>query len=116
MKQLLSALLIAAVAPLAQAAELVMVEQAGCSYCDQWDEEIGGIYHKTAEGKLAPLRRVDIFDLPDNLAFDNRPQFTPTFILFDGEREVGRIEGYPGDDYFFPLLGRLLEKLPAASG
>lgn len=115
MKTLIAALLIA-LAPLARAAELVMVEQAGCSYCEQWREDIGGIYHKTDEGRRAPLRRVDIFALPDDLDFDSRPQYTPTFVLFDGAREIGRIEGNPGPDFFFPMLNRLLDNLPDASG
>lgn len=94
------------------AAELVIVEETGCHWCERWNEEIGVIYHKTDEGKRAPLRRVDISELPDDLAFQSRPQFTPTFVLFDDGAEIGRIEGHPGEDFFWPLLQRLLEKLP----
>ena len=44
----------------ALAAELVMVEQAGCHYCARWNAEIGPIYPRTAEGAYAPLRKVEI--------------------------------------------------------
>ena len=98
--------------PSAFAAELVMVEESGCHWCEQWNEEIGVVYDKTDEGRRAPLRRVDIHDLPDDLSFQSRPQFTPTFVLFDDGAEVGRIEGHPGEDFFWPLLQRLLDKLP----
>ena len=32
----------------------------------------------------------------------------PTFVLFDEGREIGRITGYPGDDAFWGLLGKML--------
>ena len=94
----------------AAAAELVMVEQRGCSYCKAWDAEIGVAYDKTAEGAAAPLRRVDLHKaMPEDLHFARRVTFTPTFVLVDAEgQELGRIEGYPGDHFFWPMLGRLL--------
>lgn len=104
--------LFAAPAAPAAPAELVMVEEAGCAWCARWNAEIGGIYDKTQEGARAPLRRVDIRDLPDDLTFSTPPLYTPTFVLFDGAREIGRIEGHPGSDFFWPLLNRLLDRLP----
>ncbi len=94
---------------------LVMVEQAGCHWCARWNEEIGGAYGKTREGRVAPLRRVDLRKLPDDLAFSEPPRYTPTFVLFSGGRETGRIEGYPGEDFFYPLLARLLAR-PSTGG
>ena len=98
---------------LPSAAELVMVEKAGCVWCRQWHAAIGPIYPKTGEARIAPLRRIDIADpaLAD-LQLASPPRLTPTFILVDGDREIGRIEGYPGEDFFWGLLARLLEKLP----
>ncbi len=96
------------------AAELVMIEEIGCWWCEKWDEEIGVMYHKTPEGRRAPLRRVDMHGpLPADLAFLNKGRYTPTFVLVDGGREIGRIRGYPGDDFFWGLLGQMLERLPA---
>ena len=97
----------------AAAAELLMFEEAGCGWCERWNEDIGGIYAITEEGKRAPLRRIDISDpLPEGVELKMRARFTPTFVLIEDGREVGRIEGYPGPDFFWPLLDRLLEKLP----
>jgi thioredoxin-related protein len=92
----------------AAAIELVMVEQEGCVYCEQWNEDIGGIYSKTTEGKFAPLRRVDIFDIPEDLNIARRVIYTPTFLIVDDGKELARLEGYPGPDFFWPLLGKLL--------
>ena len=44
------------------AAQLIMVEETYCEWCERWNEEIGVIYDKTPEGKRAPLRRVDMSD------------------------------------------------------
>lgn len=90
------------------AAELVMVEEDGCYWCAQWNADIGGIYDKTSEGKFAPLRRVDITEMPADLEIARRVNFTPTFLVVIDNKEVARLEGYPGDQFFWPLLGKLL--------
>ena len=36
--------------------------------------------------------------------------FTPTFILFEKENELARLEGYPGEDFFWALLEIMLEQ------
>lgn len=112
-------LLLAALAPLAlaapkaAAAELLMLEQAGCEWCARWHAEIGGAYALTEEGIRAPLRRADISSQPlPGVTLNGRAAYTPTFVLLDDGREVGRIEGYPGPDFFWPMLDRLLDRLP----
>lgn len=99
----------------AVALELVMVEQTGCPWCARWNEEIGPIYPKTEEGEAAPLRRIDIGELPGSMELDGKVVFTPTFLLVDDGRELGRIEGYPGEDFFWGLLARLLRETPGAT-
>ena len=96
----------------ARAAELIMFNEAGCVWCQRFDAEIGPIYAKTAEGRLAPLRRVDIAQARSS-GFDlARPvTATPTFVLIEAGREVGRITGYPGEDFFWGLLDEMLAKL-----
>jgi hypothetical protein len=99
-----------ALAPAAQATELVMVEAKGCHYCIEWKEKLGPIYPKTPEGAFAPLRIVDIANgAPDGMDFARRVNFTPTFILVDEGQELARIEGYPGEDFFWGLLTMMLE-------
>ena len=91
--------------------ELVMIEEPGCMYCARWHAEIAPIYPKTAEGKSAPLRRVDLrHQMPADLSFKSRPRFTPTFVLVRDGVEVSRIGGYPGEDFFWGLLGRMLQQ------
>lgn len=95
------------------AAELIMIEQEHCPWCEAWNDEIGGIYHKTTEGKRAPLRRIDIHEEPpEDLKEMTRGNYTPTFVLWDNGKEVARLRGYPGDEFFWYLLGQMLDKLP----
>ncbi len=96
----------------ARAAELVMLEEDGCWWCAKWTQEVGVIYDKTPEGKLAPLRRLDIHErLPVDLRFLDKGGYTPTFILVENGKEYGRIRGYPGEDFFWGLLGQMLKRM-----
>jgi len=89
---------------------LLMFDQAGCIYCARWEAEIGPIYPKTEEARVAPLTRIDIHDtLPEGVSLDRPAMLTPTFVLLDDGRETGRIEGYPGDEFFWFLLDELIE-------
>lgn len=93
----------------ARAAELIMVERQGCHYCIEWKTDLGPIYPKTAEGVYAPLRIVDIKNAPPaDVEFDRRVIYTPTFILVEDGRELARLEGYPGQDFFWGLLEKML--------
>jgi thioredoxin-related protein len=107
---LITALLIG-VHPLASA-ELVMFESPECEWCEIWHEEVGIIYAKTEEAKTAPLVRMDI-DNPRNGPLENiRPVvYTPTFVLMQDGHEVGRILGYPGEDFFWAMLGEIVAKI-----
>ncbi len=37
--------------------------------------------------------------------------YTPTFVLVAGGREIGRIEGYAGEHFFWGQLERLVARL-----
>lgn len=108
-KRLFVTLFLCMFSSVATAAQLVMVEEHGCLWCARWNAEIAPIYPKTEEGKIAPLRRVELRDLPDDIIFKSPPVFTPTFVLIEDGQELGRLEGYNGDEFFWFLLGQLLK-------
>jgi glutaredoxin len=96
------------------AAELVMYTRSGCPFCARFEREAAPVYAGTREGKAAALRRIE---LPaggvrgDGL---REPVIaTPTFVLVDNRREIGRITGYLNDDMFWGLLGRLVAVIEA---
>lgn len=92
---------------------LMMVEELGCQWCAKWQAEIGPIYPKTSEGRIAPLFKVMINDpLQDGIVLKSPPIYTPTFILLNDGQEVGRIEGYQSDDFFWWFMETMIKKLP----
>jgi hypothetical protein len=98
----------------ASAAELLMFETRGCPWCVRWRQEVGVGYPKTPEGQRAPVRSVDLHaGAPTGISLDKPVHFSPTFVLIDdGGREIGRITGYPGADFFWGLFGEMARKLP----
>ena len=102
-----------ATARFATAAELLMLERPGCPWCKRFNDEIAPGYAKSEEGRRAPLRRVDITrPWPADLAAIAQERLTPTFVLVENGLEIGRLRGYPGDEFFWVLLDDMLAKLP----
>lgn len=96
----------------AQSAELVMFERGGCVWCQRWNRDVGPVYDKTAEAKLLPLRRIDLDrQTAEGITLTEPVRYTPTFVVVDKGREVGRITGYVNDDSFWGLLGTLAAKI-----
>ena len=108
-------LLIALTAPaMGGELRLLMLDQEHCEWCEAWDKEVGVVYARTVEGKRAPLIRSSIHeDLPEGVTIARRAHFTPTFVLLEDGREIGRIDGYPGEDFFYGLLRKLFERATA---
>lgn len=93
---------------------LVMVDDLGCPYCARWDAEVGEGYQRSPEGAFAPLVRMRRGSAA--LAGLRPITHTPTFIVVRDGGEIGRITGYPGAHFFWPLLAEILQRAgyPAA--
>jgi hypothetical protein len=97
------------------AAELIMFEAAGCPWCQRWHAEVGKAYVHSPEGRRAPLRRVQLGTPLGDVALSRPVHATPTFVLAHDGRELGRITGYPGADFFWGMLAELMRQMPAAT-
>ncbi len=87
---------------------LIMVDDPACRFCQKWNEAVGKGYAKSPEGEAAPLKRVprgapELQGLAPVI-------YTPTFIVMDGGRELGRISGYSGPSYFYADLRDILAR------
>lgn len=81
---------------------LIMVTSPSCPWCDAFEEEVGHIYGQTPESAQFPLHRIDYFTkFSTPLAHIEAANVTPTFIVIRNHQEIGRIEGYPGDEMFW---------------
>ncbi len=95
----------------ARAAELVMFETDGCPFCVRWHREIGPVYSKTEEGRLLPLRRVSLRSPPPDLKRLKNLRYAPTFVVVECGRELGRILGYGGDEFFWGELSTIVQSM-----
>jgi len=111
LRWLIAGLALGLAAPACAALQLVMVEREGCVYCAAWDAAVAPIYPKTPEGRVAGLVRVNIRDVQTSgFAFAAPVVFTPTFVLMDEKREIDRIEGYLGEDFFWGFLTQMIAR------
>jgi hypothetical protein len=101
--------ILATLAHAADAAELIMYRRDGCPWCAKWDREIGPIYPKTEFNQRAPLRLINLDHDRDLPIKHGAIRYTPTFVLVENGKEVARMEGYPGEDYFWPRLTNLFQ-------
>lgn len=92
-----------------------MFERPGCAWCARFESEVAPVYSQTDEGKKAPLKKIDLArDPTPDIDLASTVRFTPTFVLIDNGREVGRITGYAGDEAFWMQMAQLAERLPKA--
>lgn len=99
-----------------RAEKLIMFDSPVCEWCEVWEEQIGFMYHLTAEARRAPLKRIDIGDQDKVSGLERRIIYTPTFVLMEKGREKGRITGYPGEDFFWAMLDILIKRLDKPAG
>ena len=101
-------------APLrASALELVMFGKVGCVWCARWEREVGRNYPGAEEGRIAPLRRMDVHDQRQaGIDLVEPVLYTPTFVLSQNGVEVGRITGYQSEDIFWGTLDDMLRDGP----
>ena len=74
-----------------------------CAYCKAWENEIANIYLKTEFEDEFQLSFIDFFfnvDL-EKYGISKIVKVTPTFIFVKDKTEVGRIEGYNGQELFW---------------
>jgi thioredoxin-related protein len=96
-----------------QGAELIVFSSPECGWCEAWEREVGAIFPRTEEARRLRLSHVDINDpLPSRLQDLDTIKYTPTFVVLDQGREVGRIAGYNGEDFFWWELQEIMKRLP----
>ncbi|HHN66848.1 MAG TPA: hypothetical protein ENK15_02265, partial [Thermopetrobacter sp.] len=77
------------IAPAGGGLRLIMFEIKGCPTCAVWKREVGRVYHKTKQGRRAPLRRVNMHRVPKELSGIRGVRYSPTFVLVDARnREI----------------------------
>ncbi len=105
-------LAVASLPHVASATELLAVMRDNCPYCRAWEIQVGSIYNKTDESRVAPLHRIAIDELGRTHYIFNEPvRYTPTFVVMDRGVEIGRIVGYSDEAMFWGLLREILDRM-----
>ncbi|MFA5940334.1 MAG: thioredoxin family protein [Sinimarinibacterium sp.] len=90
-----------------------MFSSPSCGTCQQFEREVGDRYARTNDGKRIPLHRIGLHTpRPPQLAIIAEVRGTPTFVLLDADKEIGRITGYSGDELFWMRFAALVADLP----
>lgn len=100
------------------AAELLMIHAPYCGYCVAFLKEVAPGFNETFRGKALPLRVLDVSKsenidwLKEQIRVKNIKGIsgTPTFIIMHEGKERGRVVGYAGKEWFYPVLDQAVKK------
>ena len=94
----------------AYAFELLMAHNPGCGICQKFIKEVAVDYNDSKIAEKLPLVIISVSEQPEwfKQAYrENRIKVirgTPTFIIWNGRKELGRIIGYHSKDRFYDRL------------
>ncbi len=102
----------------ALASELLMVHHPLCPFCKAFMNDVALDYSTTKQGKALPLVILDITItknmewLEQEMRSGNiyRILGTPTFIIYNYGKEIGRVEGYSGKEWFYEELDKAVRE------
>ena len=82
-----------------------------CAYCKAWENEIANIYLRT---EFEDQFKLSFIDFSSNADFEKYGiskivKVTPTFIFVEDKTEVGRIEGYNGQELFWWQVDEIIK-------
>ena len=102
----------------ASAAELLMIHHPQCPFCKAFMNDVAPEYNETYQGKALTLVILDTTIAEDRkwliqavLSKNIKPfRGTPTFIIYHNGKEVGRVVGYGGKEWFYEKLDNAVKR------
>ena len=98
------------------ALELLMAHNPGCGICQKFIKEVAVDYNDSEIAKRLPLVIISVYDQPEwfkQAYAENRIKpirGTPTFIVWNGRKELARVVGYYDKDRFYSRLTELFPR------
>ena len=117
MKKLLLTLFFILFAFPVYALELLMAHNPNCHICERFINEVAVDYNDSEIAKKLPLVIISVYDQPEwfkQAYAENRIKpirGTPTFIIWNGRKELARIVGYSGKEWFYAKLDSVFRKI-----
>ena len=96
------------------ALELLMAHNPDCHICQKFIEEVAVDYNDSEIGKKLPLVIISVYDQPEwfkQAYAEGRIKGirgTPTFIVWNGRKELARLVGYHDKERFYSRLKETL--------
>ena len=116
MKKLLLTLFFILFAFPVYALELLMAHNPDCGICQKFIKEVAVDYNDSEIAKRLPLVIISVYDQPEwfkQAYAENRIKpirGTPTFIVWNGRKELARVVGYYDKDRFYSRLTELFPR------
>ena len=98
------------------ALELLMAHNPDCGICQKFIKEVAVDYNDSEIAKKLPLVIISVYDQPEwfkEAYAENRIKpirGTPTFIIWNGRKELARVVGYYDKDTFYRRLTELFPR------
>ena len=92
------------------ALEILMAHNPACSICIRFMNEVEADYHNSEQAKTLPLIVINVYKQPEwfkEAYTENRIKpirGTPTFIIWNGRKELSRLVGYNTKEDFYKKL------------
>ena len=99
------------------ALELLMAHNPACSICIRFMNEVEADYHNSEQAKTLPLIVINVYKQPEwfKEAYDEKRikpiRGTPTFIIWNGRKELSRLVGYRSKEDFYMRINIFIEAL-----
>ena len=110
MKKLLLTLFFILFAFPVYALEILMAHNPACSICIRFMNEVETDYHNSEQAKTLPLIIINVYKQPEwfkEAYAENRIKpirGTPTFIIWNGRKELSRLVGYSTKEDFYKRI------------
>ena len=98
------------------ALEILMAHNPTCSICIHFMNEVEADYHNSEQAKTLPLIVINMYEQPEwfKEAYQEKRikpiRGTPTFIIWNGRKELSRLTGYSSKEWFYNNLDSMFKK------
>ena len=116
MKKLLLTLFFILFAFPVYALELLMAHNPNCHICQRFIKEVAVDYNDSEIAKKLPLVIINVYDQPEWFLEAYREgrikpiRGTPTFIVWNGRKELSRLVGYSTKENFYMRINIFIEE------
>ena len=98
------------------ALELLMAHNPNCGICQNFIKEVAVDYNESEQAKTLPLVIINVYEQPEwfkeaySMERIKSIRGTPTFIIWNGRKELSRLVGYRDKKEFYTRVTIFIEE------